>query len=223
MHDSFAPDDFESQPLKRCRTAPPPSSKSWVTEENQCMPIGNLQRCVSLPRSRNDYNRLRLAEKLKPEPINEEPEPQTDCYDSDAEDRRNGVPITYHDSQLIPFEASMKSAVEDQFKLLQRQADDLSTTFEEWKVRYGEFRRRYSENSGLDWSVADWDTFLEFEDAYFAFQSELFTVEDQMANMNAQLYLFFDHTASSSSNSTSYCQGDVGILEWKGVNYAAGS
>ncbi|KAI1314128.1 hypothetical protein F5Y03DRAFT_4075 [Xylaria venustula] len=221
MHDTFASCDFETQPLQRCRTAPPPSSKSWVTEENQCMPMGKLQRCVSLPRSKKDYDRLRLAEKLKPEPINEEPEPQAVSYDSDEEDRRNGVPTTYHDSQLIPFEASMKSLIEDQFKLLQRQADDLSATFEEWKVRYGEFRRRYSENFGLDWSVSAWNTFLEFEDAYFAFQSQLFAVEDQMANMHAQLYLFFDHTASSSSNSTSHCEGDVTILEWKGVNYAA--
>ncbi|KAI1420085.1 hypothetical protein F5Y12DRAFT_162899 [Xylaria sp. FL1777] len=233
------PRNFENSPQKRCRSVPPPTSESWVAKEEPYIPIRKLIRSFSLSsRVRSGPGRSLLAKALQPDPVTEERDfpftSQGNSYDSEEEDRLIGLPITYSQDQLRPFQPSMKYEIEAEFKLLKFYGDGLSATLSEWKASYRELRRHVGETCSLDWTAAQWEEFLFLGDAYFTLQDKLFAVQDRMGQINAQMYLFLDHTRLPSDgrfhdDNTSWSLEGVAeiqartsehpILEWNGVDY----
>ncbi|KAI0905732.1 hypothetical protein F4823DRAFT_117802 [Ustulina deusta] len=227
LNGSSKPGGLESQPERRCRSAPPQTTGSWVAREKP---------------ARYDQGRSRLAEAIKPEPITEEPDglipTQLDGYDSDEEDRRNGVPITYSQGQFCRYQAATKYEIEVEFKRLKLYGDELSATLGEWKLGYMELRRHFSETLSPNMTVAQWENFLVLENAYFTLKDELFDVQDKMEHLNAQMYLFLDYTCSDDgfwfhddNNNAVWCvegaaekfatNGEYPTLQSNGVDYDA--
>ncbi|KAF2970088.1 hypothetical protein GQX73_g3431 [Xylaria multiplex] len=232
----------ESRPSERCHSAPLGAKETRIEEKLHVSDARPIRRIPPKPKRRGHNRGSGLAEVFTPKPSSEYPNAhlalEADDYDSDEEDRRNGVPITYSHNQGLPFRASMKEELEAEFWRLKLHADELSVTLRDWEPSYMELRRAILGPFKLTWTPSQWEEFLALEDAFFTLQDELFSLQDKMQNINAQMYLFLDRRNLPSSPDGFWSHnGDTSvwstggaienqarnsqhlILEWNGVDY----
>ncbi|KAI1271620.1 hypothetical protein F5Y07DRAFT_404207 [Xylaria sp. FL0933] len=247
---AFAPDDYENQLEKRCHSAPPITRERWVAKQKEYVPFEKPTRSVSvISRVRSDEKKPLLAREFRPipfdtdslTPITEEfgssiMSQEDGGYDSDAEDRRNGVPTTYSQNQLRVFRQERKVEVEKEFKALEVYDEQLSQSLCELEAEYMQFRREFV-TFDVDWTAARWQQFLTLEDVYFALQDEAFDVQNQMQHKSAQMLLFMDGPCGGVRYEDEETGIDVWSLEgaaesrvregeyitptWNGVEYPA--
>ncbi|KAI0533352.1 hypothetical protein GGR58DRAFT_117270 [Xylaria digitata] len=234
---------LESWPPKRCHSVPLGAKENRIAGEKLLVSDERPVRSISLTLKGRDHDSGSwFAGEFTLEPLSEEPNgyipSEADDYDSDDEDRRNGVPTTYSHNRCVPFRASMKQELEAEFRRLKLYADELSATLRSWEPSYKELRRAILGPFKLTWTASQWEEFFVLEDAFFTLQDELFTLQDKMQNVNAQMYLFLDyrnlpsspdgfwsHNEDGSVWSTSGTtenrarDGQYPILEWNGVDY----
>ncbi|KAI0544780.1 hypothetical protein F4679DRAFT_589129 [Xylaria curta] len=222
--------DFELRPEKRHNSPPSPRREVSTSCEKPHAPGETPTRSVSLPLDSS------------PEPTTQgtnTPTPLQDDYDSDEEDRRNGVPIRYSDGECHPFKESMKHEAETELQRLKKHHKELSAALDEWKGPYEEGRRLYFETRGLGWTEQQWNQFLSTEDSYFDIRDKLFAVEDKMGHNTAQMHLFKEPVDRSLNSGVWLREEDTAIgsleaaaeqrarsseypvLEWRGVDYNA--
>ncbi|KAI1111038.1 hypothetical protein F5Y14DRAFT_454451 [Nemania sp. NC0429] len=129
---------------KRSSTFPLIGSEGWAALEKPHVLGTKPARSISLT-SNKSRERLRGRRRPHPEPDRDpdsykrctllEPDRDSD-YDSDEEDRRNGVPITYSQDGGSPVRESMKRSVQADFDSLRLRGLQLETTVDELEERY---------------------------------------------------------------------------------------
>ncbi|KAI0450529.1 hypothetical protein F5B21DRAFT_425233 [Xylaria acuta] len=238
-------DAFECRPETRCDSLPLPTRDIWIPREKLYVPGETPTRSISLGSriTGRHHDRSQLPLDFWPEPIIQGSSvpitPQEKGYDSDEEDKRNGVLIRYSHGQCRPFQKSMKRQVEAEFQRLKRRYEELSATLRKWEGRYKEGRRFFFQTLGLDWTEPQWGKFLSLENSFFDLQDKLFALQDKMERRNAQMYLFMERVGPSldsgvwlrEKDTTLWSlegaaeqrarEGEYPVLEWRGVDYNA--
>lgn len=197
---------------KRCSSFPLMGSEGWVDLEKPHILGTKPARSISLASKVSDHQRGRP----QPEPGIRIPDgftvPETDDYNSDEEDRRNGVPITYAQDEGGPFRESMKWELEAEFNRLKLYGEKLAATVHELEGGYQQLCEHLSATSTVEWTVSEEDEFLVLEDSFLNLREELCTVQDNMGHKHAQLCLFIDYTRPSSRRH--HCVEGKGATFW---------
>ncbi|KAJ8126675.1 hypothetical protein O1611_g6963 [Lasiodiplodia mahajangana] len=214
---------FKRHRQKRCNSFPP--TKLVARGIDKPLPSTPLASKVKGLKGRSW-----LSREFKPEPVSQEPNSRVpldvEGYESDEEDRRNGVPITYSPCCYIISQASMKRELEAEFRRLKHHGEELSKSLAQRKEEYRQLCESFSQSSNL--SSSQWEGFSAFSDAYFNIREELFTVQEEMGHIHAQLRLFLDHSPPHDSWleeedilvwAPEEATGQQAALEWGGVDY----
>ncbi|KAJ3562775.1 hypothetical protein NPX13_g8439 [Xylaria arbuscula] len=231
----FAPNDLSRLLHERCNSAPPETSERWVSQEKPHKLTTTPARSVSLRVKKelttgtsNQKKQLRRsplpAHSFQPDPILEqdEPEPLQAYYDSEyEEDRRNGVPTKVSGNRMRPFKLSMKAEIEAEFADLEQRGAEISARLKQYKPIRESLRDLYFSDLGRGWTVGMWDEFFALEQKYCTLQDELWDLQAQMQELNAQMYLFVNCEVracdSSSSKGVSWwvnswkCDGETAV------------
>ncbi|GAW25494.1 hypothetical protein SAMD00023353_0702750 [Rosellinia necatrix] len=183
--------------LKKRRVLLPPAGSGSRAGRNTPHILSRRPvRCISFASRVRGYYRdvAKIADGLRPDPIarwnGRNQQSQMDGYDSDEEDLRNGVRITYSAEGRVVFKASLRYVLESEFHSVRARGEQLSAMLSELEPEHRRLRRHYSETLGLDWTTSQWEHFFLFEDRYFKVRERLYDVQDEMEHMTAQMYLF---------------------------------
>ncbi|KAI3322936.1 hypothetical protein HD806DRAFT_536117 [Xylariaceae sp. AK1471] len=195
------------------------------------------------PAKGRGHGRLsRLALESRPEPIAQDPEPDTvitteeDGYDSDEEDRRNGVPITYAQDQGRAYHESMRNEMAAEFRRLTLHGNELAANLHRVEGSYMSLRRQFFKHFGMNWTASAWHGFLLLDETISTLQEQLFDVQENLEHRYAEMYSLLDHPRPSKTSSwmqqengtcvwtlegTAHCARNDGylVLEWNGVDY----
>ncbi|KAI1748849.1 hypothetical protein F4782DRAFT_533969 [Xylaria castorea] len=242
INNDTKPGVFEFRPQKRYGSLPLPRRVICVSREKPYVPVEIPTRSISLESriSGRHHDRSRLLLECWPEPITQgfstPITPRGEGYDSDEEDKWNGVPIRYSHGQCRPFQKSMRHKVEADFLRLKQSYEGLSATLCKWESRYMEGRRLFLKTMGLDWTEPQWTQFLFTEKSFFDLQDKLFALQDKMERKTTQMYLFMEHVGPSLNSGVwlreeatlwslegaaeqKARRGEYPVLEWRGVDY----
>ncbi|KAI2463129.1 hypothetical protein F4781DRAFT_417575 [Annulohypoxylon bovei var. microspora] len=113
-------------------------------------------------------------------------------YDSDEEDRRNGVPIIVTENRGCKFSSAMVTSVSRKIEEKQEEKCRLQKLLVEPKSKYLEARAWYFENRGMDWNVRMWSHFIELEDEFFKITDQIYNLECEITNLETRLSSFVD-------------------------------
>lgn len=209
---------FKIRAQKRCSTFPLVGSEGWTAQEGPHVLGTKPTRSISLLSRVRGHNKNRSH----PEPAIHGPD---DCallksddayeYDSDDEDKRNGVPITYAPDAGGPFRESIKQELEAEFNRLRRYGETLAATVREMEGGYQRLCELFLETdntSSVEWTVEEKEEFLVLEDVFLDLREELFAVQDTMEHVHAQLCLFLDHAQPSSGFRRSWLRDEDAIV-----------
>ncbi|KAI0158342.1 hypothetical protein GGR57DRAFT_460040 [Xylariaceae sp. FL1272] len=257
-------DAFTKGPQKRVNSLPVYPAESWQPSDmpsrakslnSKIKPVSKVG-CASRPSSPRPPSRASRYEEFIPEAIGllrcssvvprvvdytaldavDDGASQTG-YDSDEEDRRNGVPITYSQGPTRSYHPSMREEAEEEYMELKVERADIQELLEMKEQTYWIFRLLYFDYNGLDWTESRWLQYLELEDTVDLIRQRLEAVEVRMQNVFAQICSYMDH-GPTMANSVAYQQDDKTIwdpqgrfedrwnfnndgdleLEWNGVN-----
>ncbi|KAL7620564.1 hypothetical protein AAE478_009559 [Parahypoxylon ruwenzoriense] len=129
-------------------------------------------------------------------------------YDSDEEDRRNGVPITVSENRGCELTPSLKAYI---FLEKAKRLDEkhrLKKLLSVQGSKYFSARKSYFECHGQNWNVSTWESFLVLEDIYFEMVDKLRDLDFEIEHFNTALISFGDHYVSGS-----WIRED-GLLTW---------
>ncbi|KAI1451846.1 hypothetical protein F4805DRAFT_70736 [Annulohypoxylon moriforme] len=171
---------------RRCHSVPPLNILSRVREEGHVLGE-SLHRHIS----RNSHAIPRYLATFRDSLLPSQSEDED--YDSDEEDRINGVPIIVTGNQGCKFSPTMITNVEREIKEKLERKRQLQKLLAMPEARYLEARTRYFQNRGMDWDTQMWSYLLTTEDEYFEITSQIYGLEYEITNLEAKLSSFIDH------------------------------
>jgi len=134
------------------------------------------------------------------------------AYDSDEEDKRNGVPVTYSQCPGRAFRPSMKDEAIAEFRVFQSHASKLTSRILEQEKHYKKLR------GGLfygllnpPWTAERWEELILLDDSISTLQAELYAVQEKMEHRYAELYSFLDHARPAQQQHQQQEEGEVTI------------
>ncbi|KAI1100816.1 hypothetical protein F4804DRAFT_335855 [Jackrogersella minutella] len=119
--------------------------------------------------------------------------PEDEDYDSDEEDRRNGVPIIVLKNPGCKITPAMTTNVRREIQAKREEKYQLQKKIAIPKQRYFEARGYYFENRGRDWTARMWSYFTGIEDYYFKMADKIYDLECEIGQLETKLASFLDH------------------------------
>ncbi|KAH9892176.1 hypothetical protein F4778DRAFT_328167 [Xylariomycetidae sp. FL2044] len=240
---------FAKAPPARTNSLPALQRKSWVPEPKHY--LGEKpHRSISLTtKAQARCQALRVCEPRCPSicasvnlgvPVGED---EALDYDSDEEDRRNGVPIFYCRKRGRRYSDSMRQKCREDLEQVLEQRRLQKSVVAAHRTDYRRLQRRYSASAQAqapDWSPARWTHFLVTEELYSRETRLMDKLENKAMRLEAKKLCFEASLASARSarrysvagNPTAVVTGtcqyeswqaraDPAPLEWKGMNLGA--
>ncbi|CAJ2499729.1 Uu.00g025820.m01.CDS01 [Anthostomella pinea] len=142
-----------------------------------------------------------------------EAEAEADGYDSDEEDRRNGVPVTVVEANHI--QEDRQAALKSKIETLQCRRKELQARFEAHSGRYLAYRRLFLSKRGpVGWSAERWAMFLVLEDDYFARRDRLWQLEERVQKIFTQCMSFQNHAELTSMRNGGHWHRQGAMMVW---------
>ncbi|KAI1320877.1 hypothetical protein F5Y16DRAFT_405472 [Xylariaceae sp. FL0255] len=241
IFENSKPGVFERQPQKRVNSLPLVRRDSWVQKDaiparcvSLCSKVArNPTRLRSRSRSRTRLqSRQQFLPNDKVDP-SQKVEEKDQCYDSDEEDRRNGVPTTYtHHNPSLPTQRPIHE-IEAEYALWNTRRAELQHLLDRNEEIYWRYRALFAEAVGRDWNPARWRKFLKLEDNVYMLKAQVSECELEMQCLCAQLVaynmqmIFNTQSVDGKIESPKTCaqetkddlDSDVLVLEWKGIDF----
>ncbi|KAI1209324.1 uncharacterized protein F4807DRAFT_467877 [Annulohypoxylon truncatum] len=174
---------------RRCHSLPSLKILSKVREESHILGE-NIHRSISrsskvkhLPSTLPQYLATVRGSRLVSQPEDED-------YDSDEEDRKNGVPIIVTENRGCKFNPTMTTNVSREIREKLEKKRKLQELQAIAEPRYLQARARYFERRGLDWDIQVWSNFFRLEDNYFKITDKIYNIECEITNLEAKLSSF---------------------------------
>ncbi|KAI0845430.1 hypothetical protein F5Y00DRAFT_265526 [Daldinia vernicosa] len=115
---------------------------------------------------------------------------KTDDYDSDEEDRRNGVPTIHTQGRGGQFNPDMKTIVAERHGELIDRKCELQRELHAAKQRYLDARDWFVNTSNPQWDAKKCFAYRELEDNYVDLTRKYFELEDDINELQAMLLSF---------------------------------
>ncbi|KAI1342737.1 hypothetical protein F5Y15DRAFT_412421 [Xylariaceae sp. FL0016] len=187
---------FEKQPRERAQSMPM-LRRTSVPEKSYVLDFPSRSTSVKTSKplltTKKAQSNLKSAFKaIKEEVFNDDED-----YDSDEEDRRNGVPTTISEASTQKPQRKLVEEAQANIDRLKALRKELKKDYAQIGITYQRYRNRFALRRGMDWNAARWEKFLLVEGIYFDLQKRILMVEDEIQNLIAQSLCLRDHAQPS--------------------------
>ncbi|KAI1135934.1 hypothetical protein F5Y05DRAFT_118874 [Hypoxylon sp. FL0543] len=175
------------RPPRRTQSLPPLKAQSWAPEYSS---VKQPRRSLSLqvevkgqplviPQCVAARGELQLGIEIEGEE-----------YDSDEEDRRNGVPITVTENRGCELTSDMKEYVSRKIDEKLEEKRQLQEQLAISSQMYLTSREWLFESHGVDWDARTWLGFIALEDEYYEKTDEIYTLDCEIGHLETILANF---------------------------------
>ncbi|KAI1089412.1 hypothetical protein F5B19DRAFT_467428 [Rostrohypoxylon terebratum] len=177
-------EESERRDRRRCRSVSS-SIPSRVREKRHSLGesfhrnISQTSRIKHLPSKIPQYLATVISPRLVPR--------SEEGYDSDEEDRKNGVPIIVTGNKGYKVSSTTIRNARLQLEEKFEQKSQLQRLLAIPESRYLEARLRFFKNHGMDWDAEMWSYFITLEDEYFQINDQIFEAECEIDNLETKL------------------------------------
>ncbi|XXH02940.1 hypothetical protein Hte_009330 [Hypoxylon texense] len=190
----------------RSRSLPTLRSEIWTSEEN-FVAGGERQRRCSI---RSKVRRL-------PDAIRQVPCVGDIDYDSDEEDRRNGVPITFSERRGCALDPSLIEKISQNLEESLEEKRCLMELLSVTKRRYLKVCNWFSDGPGFHWNASTRHYAFALEDRYYQLTNEKNQLDSEISHLETMLISFESHSYLPKGSTTQYNSNGTGWL-WSSSN-----
>lgn len=211
---------------KRARSLPPPRRPSLVWEQEH-----EVER-----KSQHDCPIRDAVKQVPMDMLHEVPRSRDEDYDSDEEDRRNGVPIIVLERTGCPLNPSLIEKVTHNLDEALEEKDILIKLLSITNRRYVKVCSWFSQAEGYQWNQATKHYAMKLEDRYFQLMEEKHQLDSEISHIRTMLMSFKAHEPpsqfpslktkpsgsmswASSGNYERFQSGEILPLEYEGKDY----
>lgn len=121
-------------------------------------------------------------------------------YDSDEEDRENGVPIIVTGNNGCEVSPTMIKNVRCELEEKLEKKGQLRRLLVIPEPRYLKARAQFFQKHGMDWDAQMWSYFIAIEDEYFKINDQLYRAECEIDNLETKLSSLEDRNVLPSGH-----------------------
>lgn len=179
---------FQNQSHRRSRSLPTLKSDIWISEQKYVAGEEPQRNCS-----------IKSKVKQLPDAIRQVPCVGDIDYDSDEEDRRNGVPITFSERRGCPLSPSLIEKVSQNLQESLEEKRCLVELLSVTKRRYFKVCNWFSDGPGFHWNASTRHYVFALEDRYYQLTSEKHQLDSEISHLETMLISFGSHKGISKS------------------------